>query len=210
MALCTVANLLTHSAGLALLFRSSLSTLSGVAVSSEPLASTVVDIAVAGLAHSRIEVRQMSAAVAYNLVLACTSDHNHIQKGASDSGSDCVSDVVPAAWRISRTAPSSTSSSSASSSSSGAGEDEGEGELPSHAVQLLCGSMESLGTETDGTVRYRRLAVACRIIRAAHSAASALGADLGFATSLLSADYSSEQEKQLAAELVRAFNAASV
>ena len=62
MALCTLANLLSHESGKALV------------LDRATVAGTVVDIAVAGLSHARVEVRQMSAIVAYNFTMAFTTD----------------------------------------------------------------------------------------------------------------------------------------
>ena len=61
MALCTVANLLSSKSGISII------------MDREGVASKVVDIAVAGLSHSRVEIRQMSATVAYNFTLIFTN-----------------------------------------------------------------------------------------------------------------------------------------
>lgn len=58
MGLCTVANVLSHSSGAALICDRS------------GIAQSVVDIAVGGLSHPRVEVRQMSATVAFNFTFA--------------------------------------------------------------------------------------------------------------------------------------------
>ena len=58
MGLCTLGNLLSHSSGAALM------------CDRAGVAQSVVDIAVGGLSHSRVEVRQMSATVAFNFTFA--------------------------------------------------------------------------------------------------------------------------------------------
>ena len=58
-------------------------------------------------------------------------------------------------------------------------------EMDPHAVQLLCGCLENLLQENDSSVRRRRLAVICRILRAYGRAAVTLVKDLGFHDQLL-------------------------
>jgi hypothetical protein len=176
MALCALANLLSHRTGIAFIFGSN--TTGG----SEPLANSIVDAAVGGLRHSRAEVRQMSAALAYNFTLACTND--------------ACKDIVPDSWRLHPDNAARVSE----------GGDISEHELAPHAVQLLCGSLEDIAAEDDSTVKYRRLVVACRIVRAGGIAAKVLGSDLGFTATLVSADFSGEQEKKLSLEMIRAFD----
>eukprot|EP00981_Chlorochromonas_danica_P001501 scaffold326_cov169-Ochromonas_danica.AAC.2 len=157
MALCAISNLLSHEAGLALLCPNPVTSAkeddltitsgdkyaSGSNLSME-LTNDILDTVLAGLAHGRAEVRQMSATLAYNLTLACTP---HGQ--------------LAGPW-----APSSSSS----------GE---EIELHSQALQLLCACLDGLPAEQDSLVRKRKLAVACRILRAFGKAAADLIQDLG-------------------------------
>jgi hypothetical protein len=72
MALCAISNLLSHEAGLALLYNTNAGT-SDDNISTE-LANNIVDVVLSGLNHGRAEVRQMSSTLAYNLVLAYTKD----------------------------------------------------------------------------------------------------------------------------------------
>lgn len=57
-------------------------------------------------------------------------------------------------------------------------------ELNTQAMQLLCGTLEGILSESDGMVRQRRLATACRILRAFGQAAAELCKDLGLDDSL--------------------------
>jgi hypothetical protein len=54
-----------------------------------------------------------------------------------------------------------------------------DNELSPQAVQLLCGSMEGVAVEENSVIRYRRLAVALRVVRAGGEVARSLGRDLG-------------------------------
>lgn len=70
--LCTLGNLLSHSSGAALI------------CDRKGVAQSVVDIAVGGLSHSRVEVRQMSATVAFNFTFAILH-LNKVQPGQDTS-----------------------------------------------------------------------------------------------------------------------------
>ena len=58
MALCTIANLLSHSKGQSLIFER------------PNIAGILVDVVLGAFCHSRVEVRQMSATVGFNFVMA--------------------------------------------------------------------------------------------------------------------------------------------
>mmetsp|Transcript_11689 Transcript_11689/g.16060 ORF Transcript_11689/g.16060 Transcript_11689/m.16060 type:complete len:506 (-) Transcript_11689:119-1636(-) len=77
MALCTLANLLSHEAGQSFIFTGR----SSVNNSSQPFtcfAGDVLDIGLRCLANDRPEIRQISAVLVYNFVLACTP-HDKLQ-----------------------------------------------------------------------------------------------------------------------------------
>jgi len=75
MALCSLSNLLSHDRGISyILYGISDNSGSSNETCSHANVGTVLDVALRGLSHERVEVRQMSCAMAYNLVLACTKD----------------------------------------------------------------------------------------------------------------------------------------
>ena len=166
MALCTIANLLSHESGEALIFDRA-----GVA-------EAVLDIVLVGLSHSRVEVRQMSATIAYNFTLAfkeASSDN----KGLNHLAANSVRRII-----------------------CGNGQ---EVELNLLAVQLFCGVMEGIHAETDGSVRYRRLCVALKLVRMGGQAVKDLGRDLGFHNDLNFLNTSSEVEMLVVGEMKRGF-----
>jgi hypothetical protein len=79
MALCSLSNLLSHDRGISYILYgnsngSSSSSSGGGDNSNSDIVGTVLDVALRGLGHDRVEVRQMSCAMVYNLVLACTKE----------------------------------------------------------------------------------------------------------------------------------------
>ncbi len=138
LALCAISNLLSHEAGADYLLYGDKSQ-----PNSDNFAhvSNLIDIALSGLSHSRAEIRQMSATLAYNYTLLCTKENK-----------------LSGLWSSNATVD----------------------ELNPHAVQLLCGSLEGLLQESDPSVRRRRLAIVCRILRAYGAHAVQLVNDLGF------------------------------
>lgn len=167
MALCTLANILSHKSGIALIF------------DRDRVAGLVVDIALVGLAHARVEVRQMSATVAYNFTLAF--------EDASSAGTRSLSQlstVSPGRLILS------------------VGQ---EIELNPLAVQLFCGVMESVLAEKDACVRHRRLCVALKLVRIGGQAARALGKDLGLYNDLNALTPMSEAERLVIEEMKRNF-----
>ena len=138
LALCSISNLLSHEAGADYLLYGDKSQ-----PNSDNFAhvSNLIDIALSGLSHSRAEIRQMSATLAYNYTLFCTKENK-----------------LSGLWSSNATVD----------------------ELNPHAVQLLCGSLEGLLQESDASVRRRRLAIICRILRAYGAHAVQLVNDLGF------------------------------
>jgi len=143
MSLCTLSNWISSVPNLQVPFDPS-----GTQVSAgEDALDEIIDVAVTYMAHDRVELRQIGAALAYNIALQNTRG-----------------DLVSAAW---------------------GGIDMGNGsvetaELHAHVVQLLCCSLEGVVSETDATVRKRRLAIALRIIRAHGRLAVSFVRDLGF------------------------------
>ena len=133
LALCAISNLLSHETG---------------ANASAPHAGEIVDAALSGLSHSRAEIRQMSATLAYNYTLLHTKDSKLTGAWSNTDQTEAV-------------------------------------EINPHALQLLCGSLEGLLQEGDATVRRRRLAVVCRILRAYGALAVELVADLGLQDQLV-------------------------
>jgi hypothetical protein len=113
MALCTLSNMLSQGRCKVLLMKGDdLGATVGTGLSTD-----IADIAMNGLTNARVEVRQMSAAIAYNLTLCHVVD---------DCGgfNKCQDD-----------------------------------EDPGPLVQLLCGCIENIESETDITTRVRRLRV---------------------------------------------------
>lgn len=219
MALCAMSNLLSHEQGAQYVLygtnsNSSASTTSNGneyihAAETDGTASTaaattdsaesstagghiddLVDIALGGLSHSRAEVRQMSAALAYNYTLLCTQGGRLSGPwGSSSSGSDNVNasgsnSDSPSSSSGSTTAmdvsEDTTTHAEANTSTANTTAAVVEVELNPHALQLLCGSLEGLLEEADLTVRRRRLAIICRIFRAYGRPAVDLAVDLGF------------------------------
>ena len=164
MALCTLANLLSHESGEALIFDRA-----GVA-------EAVLDIVLVGLSHSRVEVRQMSATVAFNFTLAFKEADN---KGLNQLAANSTRRIICTVGQ--------------------------EAELNLLAVQLFCGVMEGIHSETDGSVRYRRLCVALKLVRIGGQALKDLGRDLGFHNDLNFLNTSSEVEMLVVGEMKRGF-----
>lgn len=165
MAICALSNLSSHPAGADYLLRGyhtlgAASITSGVAVSGSDY---LIDVVLAGLAHDRAEIKQMSVTLAYNYTLVCTPAANK----TSSSSATAAADTQPKA-----------------SLSGGWEADGGVAELHPHALQLLCCCLEGILTETDATVRRRRLAVVCRIYRAYGTVASGFVQELGFVDGL--------------------------
>ena len=145
MSLCTLSNWVSSVPSLLVMFDPR----GASANAGEDALDEIIDVAVTYMAHDRVELRQIGAALAYNIVL-----HN------------TRSDKVSAAW---------------------GGIDIGNGEvetaeLHAHVVQLLCCSLEGIVSETDSTVRKRRLAIVLRTLRAHGSIATSFVRDLGFET----------------------------
>lgn len=68
MAICLLSNLISHNAGIDYIIQSHNNS------SDSDRANKIVDISMSGLSHSRVEVRQMSIALAYNYTLLNTQD----------------------------------------------------------------------------------------------------------------------------------------
>lgn len=64
MGLCLLANLLSSKEGIKIMF--------GINGDDYQTQSSLIDIAMAGLSHTRVEIRQMASALAYNYILVCT------------------------------------------------------------------------------------------------------------------------------------------
>lgn len=195
MALCAIANLISHEAGVAAFYQNSSFKDSAKSASTEAkdvamdvdnstevapkaqsqdtILNDLVDVVLAGLGTDhRSEVRRMSTTLAYNLTLVCTRDFK-------PSGP----------WQPLKS--------------------DGAAELNPHALQLLCACLEQLSQESDAVVRSRRLSIACRIARSYATSAGSLLQDLGFGDVLESMLVSSdvkpvlvEDEKDMLRELV--------
>lgn len=164
LAICAISNLLSHESGADFLLhgRTGSDKENANGTENEEAAvhlSHLIDIALSGLSHARAEVRQMSATLAYNYTLLCTRENQ-----------------LSGVWRNSG----GTLDTGKADIDNGPATPKPEFELNPHAVQLLCGCLEGLLQESDVTVRRRRLAVICRILRAYGQAAVKLVTDLGF------------------------------
>eukprot|EP01031_Cornospumella_fuschlensis_P027603 gene27603-33336_t len=90
MALCSIANLLSHSGGLALLAASggdtSDSSSNASSVGNDGLGDMIVDIVLGGWGHGRGEVRVMASTLAYNYTLSNTKENqlSGVWKAASE------------------------------------------------------------------------------------------------------------------------------
>ena len=155
-----------------------------------------------GLTHTRIEIRQMSATLAYNYTLLCTRENtlsgvwkNDVLTHKIDTGSVDI-DQGPA------TPINHTTSSNSSSI-----------ELNTHAIQLLCGCLENILDETDTITRRRRLAVICRILRAYGKTAIELIQELDLYSSLLTLSKEknlTKEEKEIIHEINHIFSASHI
>lgn len=163
MALCFVANLISHEPGARVVFSPQLQESEVGSDNSDDRASKVLDIAMSALSHDRPEVRQMGSALAYNYSLCCTPSLGKASndvKNSNNSNNSNNSTPKPWEWKAAR--------------------GEGEEDMNPQAVQLLCGTLESLASESDPAARKRKLATACRVVRTFGLTAGALARDLGF------------------------------
>ena len=187
MALCTLANLLSSPAGCDLLFRhASIANSesegreggggeggegesdSESAAEAAARVSACVDVCAWGLSHSKPEVRQMSATLAYNLALAST------RAGVGGvTQSILITQDVTLPWRNLH------GHQEELEKAEGVGEEEDE-DLHQHIVQLLCATLESVAEETDAVSLGRKLHAAYFVCVAGGSAAVDLVAALGF------------------------------
>jgi hypothetical protein len=94
----------------------------------------------------------MSSALACNITIVCTQDSANLNEKFSNISSKCL-------W----TCATGTSD-----------------ELHPLAVQMICATLEGWDTETNATVRFRRLVTACRILMYCGVPAKSLVQDLGF------------------------------
>lgn len=86
MALCAISNLLSHDSGTTYLLGTNTDINGTDAGKSEgDLLNDLIDVVLTGFGHSRGEVRQMAAALAYNLALACTKDNKPTGPWKDDS-----------------------------------------------------------------------------------------------------------------------------
>lgn len=94
LALCSISNLLSHEAGADYLIYGNKD-----AESKDNFAhvSNLIDIALSGLSHSRAEVRQMSATLAYNYTLLCTKEN---KLSGLWSAQDTVDELNPHALQL--------------------------------------------------------------------------------------------------------------
>lgn len=183
LAICAISNLLSHDLGAEYLLHGGKD--GKLANTSAEHVSDLIDIVLSGLSHSRAEVRQMSATLAYNYTLLCTKDSQ-----------------LSGLWMPTENGD----------TAGGAGAEAVE--LNPQAMQLLCGCLEGLIQESDVSVRRRRLAVICRIFRAYGPVALQLAADLGFQDQLtiLHSDKDikppvTKEEREILAEINHALSA---
>ena len=173
MAYCTLANLVSHREGCLVLFSSSDSS-HGDNAEGERHLGNVIDAAMWGLCHSRLEVRQISSALAYNLTLASTFSGPGGKWGAEATAG------VTLQWRSLHVRSDYTEPHEAAGQGGAQAQDSSE--LHPHIVQLLCGSMEDMHAEEDPTTLRRRMLTAYRACRAGGEQARELGLALGFDT----------------------------
>lgn len=155
MAMCTVANFFSRIPPCAL---------EGTAATLDH----VVDAAIAelcgpGVAGSRPETRQVSAAALHNLVLLQLG-----QSGNSDETATPESSTAPLEVIADENAPVAAPS---------------VDDVHPHVVQILCSTLEGIEDEADHTVLHRRVSIAYNILTCA-SATRDLFVDLGFKDTL--------------------------
>lgn len=101
LAICSISNLLSHDLGAEYLLHGSKD---GKETNTSAVhVSDLIDIVLSGLSHSRAEVRQMSATLAYNYTLLCTKDSqlSGLWKASSaDSSVDSVVELNPQAMQL--------------------------------------------------------------------------------------------------------------
>lgn len=168
IALCTLANLVSSSAGCDLLF----STNSGGddVTAAESRLNTCFDICSWGFSHAKPEVRQMSATLAYNLALAST--HRF-----STQSIVITQDISSFDWHSLHVLP-------AEKTDQEIQRKESTDELHQHVVQILCAVLESVGEESDAVSLGRKLHAAYYVCVAGGRPASELVAALGFDDSI--------------------------
>lgn len=179
MALCTLSNLVSSSAGCDLLFYEH-ERGDSAETAAEARVSVCVDACAWGLSHSKPEVRQMSATLCYNLSLA----HAHVRGDSKeDTGALSTQSIVitqdarALPWRSLHVLH---------GEEQGEGEGEGGGEeLHHHIVQILCAVMESVGDEADAVSLGRKLHAAYYVCVAGGEPAAELLTALGFDEHLL-------------------------
>lgn len=173
MAVCTLANAISHDAGRRLLLGSNL--------------GEMIDIAVQGLSDARSELRQMGAALAYNIALSFTQDVS--------------SDDKVTGWTLGASVDVKT------------GDDGGSHEdvqtIDEDAMQILIAVLQEIDGDSDPIVRKRRLMTACRVIRALGRPAVELCVDLGFNQMLTDSEFQQRltaEETSIVTELVFKLN----
>lgn len=189
MAFCTLANLLSHKEGCVALFGTntvealSLSSAlvpveeqsASASVSPQELGDMLVDVAMWGLAHSKVEVRQISGALAYNISLACTAWSNssvewrslHVMGSFQEPKEKAIADAQDLKACLAN-AP----------QPGGAADDNAD--LHQHVVQMMCGTLENISDETDAVALRRKMLIAYRVCRAGGGQARQLAVALGF------------------------------
>jgi len=94
LALCSISNLLSHEAGADYLVYGNKDVESR---DNFAHVSNLIDIALSGLSHSRAEIRQMSATLAYNYTLLCTKEN---KLSGMWSAQDTVDELNPHALQL--------------------------------------------------------------------------------------------------------------
>ncbi len=194
MALCTLANILSHSYGCQIIFIY-VSSDSAITMNTEELFNNLIDICMWGLCHEKAEIRQISGALAYNISLACTSWHNgdvlewkslHLSGGYREPFSVAMSDATKILQLEQDNKDLAFDTSSVNNIKESNIVDnmqvvnEPSDVLHPHVVQLLCGTLENLNDEKDVVSLRRKILTAYRICRAGGGPAKELAIGLGF------------------------------
>jgi hypothetical protein len=158
LALCVVANCISHRAGCLLLFSSS---------SGERTLGLCIDAAMWGMCHERPDIRQICGALAYNIALASTKWEQESTAG------------VQLTWRSLHVDSVLREGQGEEGDVVDGSQDE---EIHPHIVQLLCGSLDNIDGENDPISLRRRILTAYRVTRSGGSNVKNLAMELGYDT----------------------------
>ena len=209
LGLCTISNLLATPIGKFIVFYEEKENHNNINdnintgnESTEPLHVRVINGASSWMSHERVEIRQMSCAILFNMTMACTMEHNHGRgKGGTESAGEgkgmerkwCTPYLVSLSDSTSNRSGTDPHNSNPSLQNHSevepnrtvpsprvVSEEAQSDELDPMAVQILCSSYEGIEDEKDTVCRQRRLSTLLQLCRSNGLNASTLLSELGY------------------------------